>query len=71
MNPWTNWCSASSLPWVRRDSARSHIMSKARWHLPTTRMAWCTRPPPSRDWATLKPSPGAPSIASSGTRTWL
>mgnify|MGYP000973490090 CR=1 FL=1 len=43
----------------------------ARWHLPTVRIAWWTRPPPSRACATLKPSPGWPSIASSGTRTRL
>ena len=61
--------SASRSPWVRRDSARSHIMSKARRHTPTVRIAWCTRPPPSRACATLKPCPGPPSIASAGTRT--
>ena len=32
-------------------------MSNARWHSPTVRMAWCTRPPPRRVWATANPFP--------------
>ena len=40
-----------------RDSARSHIMSKAYWAWPTARMAWWIRPPDSRVWAITKASP--------------
>ena len=63
--------SAMSEPLVRRDSTRSHIMSKAFWATPTVRMPWCTRPPPSRVWAILKPLPSSPSRFSAGTRTSL
>ncbi len=68
---WTIWCSAMTLPWDSRLSARSHIMSNARLHWAMARMAWWIRPPPSRRWAsTFAPSSG-PRRWSRGTRTSL
>ena len=79
-----NWCSsihesatyscticffASSAPCVERDSTRSPIMSIARWHIPTVRIAWWMRPPPRRVCAITNAWPGPPSTFSSGTRT--
>ena len=69
MKPWTNCFSASSPPDTSRLRARSHIMSKARLHMPMVRMAWWMRPPPRRVWAMAKAWPSPPSSASSGTRT--
>src|SRR3546814_846710 len=47
------------LPCDSRDSARSHIMSKASVHWAMVRIAWWMRPPPRRRRAsTLEPSSG-------------
>ncbi len=54
MSPWMNCLRASRLPWVSRLSTRSHNRSRARWQVATVRMAWWTRPPPSRVWAMAK-----------------
>ena len=58
-------------PCVWRDTARSHIRSKARFTMPHVRMAWWMRPPPNRVWATRNASPRPPSMFSRGTRTSL
>ncbi len=69
MSPWMNCFRASRLPWVSRLSTRSHSRSRARWQVATVRMAWWTRPPPSRVWAMAKAWPAPPSRFSAGTRT--
>ncbi len=69
MRSCTIWCCATTLPWLVRDRARSHMMSKARWHWASPRMAWWMRPPASRFCAsTLAPFSG-PSRWSAGTCT--
>ena len=49
--------SASSEPWVVRESARSHIWSNDLRTCPMVRIAWWIRPPPRRVCATTKPPP--------------
>ena len=54
---------------VTRETARSaHHVEGPLAALPTVRMAWCTRPPPRRVWATPNAPPRSPSMASAGTR---
>ena len=69
MSPWMNCLRASRLPWVSRLSTRSQSRSRARWQVATVRMAWWTRPPPSRVWAMTKACPSPPRRLSAGTRT--
>ena len=64
----TPW-SASGPPNATRDVTLRHISSRARSAIPTARIAWCTRPGPSRAWAMAKPLPLAPSRLAAGTRT--
>ena len=61
--------SASGPPWATRLTARSHIMSKARFDWPSQRMAWWILPGPRRSWASAKPAPSSPMRFSAGTRT--
>ena len=49
------------LPKARRSSARSHMSASASSHWPMLRIAWCTRPGPSRACAIAKPAPAVPS----------
>src|SRR4029079_17344528 len=46
MKSWIIWCWPSSLPCDSRDTARSHMMSKARDAWPIQRIAWWMRRPP-------------------------
>src|SRR6185436_4531194 len=49
-------------PCVWRDTARSSISDRASLAMPTVRIAWCTRPPPSRVCAATKPPPRVPLV---------
>ena len=69
MSPWMNCFWARTLPCVSRLRTRSHSRSRARWQAATVRMAWCTRPPPSRVWAMAKAWPSPPRRFSDGTLT--